>query len=228
MQRIFLIVFLIVFSSISLFGQTVTKEEYEVYAAVLKHLSKNDAKGSFVILNKTTIAQTDKESETVTPSEENPALKEITESKEFKEYWRRVKISKTDRDFETKNKISVNLQRLFPIKYQYWLVDENEINSLIRIGEKDFDKIQEERKRNKLPLYPESDGNVVWKWFYKTYPNAGGYVEFSRIGFSQNRRFARVDVIATGSEWFNQSWYILKKINGKWIIYTQFGFGGIA
>lgn len=231
MRKIILTILLLIFAQ-SLFGQVVNKEEYEVYAAVLREIGKYEikynAKLSFVILNKTMICETSEGAETSATSEDDSALQEITESKEFKEYWKKVKISKTDKDFEAKNKTSVDLQKLFPIKYQYWLAKEKEINDLIELGVKDFDKIQEERKRNKQPIYPEGDGSVIWKHFYQKYPNAGSYLEFSRVGFSSNKRFARVDVYSRGSGLFSQKWYVLKKIKKKWVIYTSWEIESIS
>ena len=210
-------------------AQSVTKEEYKIYATLLKELKKDEfkkgSKLSFVILNKTKIAETDEVSET---SKEDPAVKKIEESKEWKAFLRGVNLSKTDKDFEAKNRVSVDLKRLFPVNYQYWLASRDEINRLIEVGEKDFDRMQEESKRNHKPILPEGDGRIIWRLFYEKYPNASRYFEFSRVGFSLNKRFARVDVSGTGYGWDAYTSYILKKIKSKWVIYSSWGSESIA
>ena len=232
MKKIFFTILLILFSVISFFGQTVTSEEYKIYAIVLRKIYHEDLKGgfknSFVILDKTKIAETYAESETTSIPENDNFVKELNESKEWKETWRKIQLSKTDDAFEAKNKISVNLQRLFPIKYQYWLANQDEIKKLLDLGGKDFNKIQEERRLNKKPIFGEPDDDVIWKYFNEKYSNAYSYYQFSRVGFSSNKRFARVDVDGRGAEWSSNTTYILKKTKGNWKIYTSFAFESIS
>lgn len=188
MKKVFFIILLTVFYVTSLFGQVVTKEEYEVYAVVLNHIYKNDGATSLVILEKT----------------------KNSDGWEF--------IDKgTHKDFKKKNRISVQLQTVFPINNKYWVVPKSEIDNLIERGDKEFAKIQEERTLNKQPLYAEPDTEVIWKYFNERFSNAWGYFQFSRVGFNSNKNFAKVEIEYKSDGGFRNI-YLLHKRKSKWKI----------
>lgn len=201
MNKILFSILFVIFFSFSFFAQTVTKEEYEIYAVVLRKIYrdnlKNDGGTAFVILDKTKI---------------------------FDSFVTTNKI--TNRDFNKKNQTSVKLTPSFPIKYQYWVVEKDKISQLLEMGDSDWVKIKEERKSNNLPPYFSAD-SVIWKYFYENFPKAYGYYELSRIGFSSNKKFAKVNVEMSSAESGFTTAYILKKNGLRWIIYSSSGSGWI-
>jgi hypothetical protein len=83
------------------------------------------------------------------------------------------------------------LQRKFKIDKPYELVSTEAIGTLIK--------------------------NYNWNSFYKQYPDSGGIIRLSAVGFNRQKTLAIVD---TGSSCNNQcgrgSLHLLKKIDGKW------------
>lgn len=197
MRITFFTILLLIIFSLNNFGQTVTKEEYEVYSIVLNHIHKDNVKNGwqspFVILDKT----------------------------KNSDGWESLNKG-THKDFKKKNRISVQLNPVFPIKYQYWVVEKDAINNLIEMGRRDFTKIQEERKLNKRPLYAEPDTEVIWKHFNEKYSNAWGYYQFSRIGFDSNKNYAKVEVEYESDGGFRMV-YLLNKSKRKWKIIESTG-----
>jgi hypothetical protein len=93
-------------------------------------------------------------------------------------------------DYKRHNEPMV-LQRKFKIDKPYELVSTKAIETLIK--------------------------NYDWNSFYKQYPNSGGIIRMSAVGFNRQKTLAIVD---TGSTCNNQcgrgSLHLLKKIDGKW------------
>ncbi len=93
-------------------------------------------------------------------------------------------------DYKRHNE-SMVLQRKFKINKHYELVTTETIGTLM----KDYN----------------------WNAFYKQYPNSGGIIRMSAVGFNREKTLAIVD---TGSTCNNQcgrgSFHLLKKIDGKW------------
>ncbi len=180
---------------------SVIKEEYDVYAIVLKDIriqdiERNKSHYSFVILNNT------------------------YKPEYFSEY-EKGRFKSLSEDFVKKNSTSAKLEKLFPVSYEYELNSHSEIEDFLKIGGKELEKLKAEAKLRNIGI---TDGsNIVWKHFYTKYPNANGYYQFSRVGFTTNKRFAFVTVEGTGAYWSSTNEYILKKVREKWIIYFSGG-----
>lgn len=224
---------MLMFSSLNIFAQSVvSKEEYAVYAKILREIYKEELENrkenadknkkiEFVILKQTNTfdiqsEQTNSESKEIEP---HPQLQ-----KAIDDFVKGLKESKTDKDYDLKNTRHSNLQKVFPVKFKYSLVSKEEIDVLIAIGNKEF---TESQKNRKYPL-PELYGGEGWKYFYEKYTNANGYYKFSRVGFNSKKTFAKVYIEAIGGSWNSSITYILKKKRGKWEIYTLFGSSGVS
>lgn len=198
---------LILFCSLAFSAQPiVTREEYTVYGTILKEIYKEKmeneweisgkkGKHAFVILDKTKILE--------------PSL--IS----FNEILRKLNVSK---DFILKNRSFVSLRRIFPVNYQYSLVTQNKIDELLEFGRKEVEK--ERQKTQRIKAGCDDD---FWQSFRKSYANAEGYYQFSRVGFSPNKTFARVDVYGTGSSWNSNTTYVLRKVKERWKVYVAEG-----
>jgi hypothetical protein len=202
MRKIFSLLFLIFVCSFCLFAQSsVANEEYAVYARVLRDIRSEDlkqskTKHSFVILDTTF----------------NPNY--------FSEY-KNGKFRSLSADFKRKSITSSKLNKLFPVKYEYVTTSQSEIDELLKIGTKEYEKVKAEYKLRNLGI---TDGSgIVWKPFHAKYPKANGYYKFSRVGFSSDKRFALVLVEGQGSYWSSNMEYILRKIKGKWTIHQAGG-----
>lgn len=58
-----------------------------------------------------------------------------------------------------------------------------------------------------------------WKSFYEKYPNAHGFVTFSRVGFNKNKTQAFLQVsTSSGCRGSDTCFYILEKNNGEWSV----------
>ena len=233
MKRSFFIIFLIVGCCFSIFAQSkITKDEYAVYAAVMKdiyteRLRESKEQTSFVFLDETRVTDDSDNSEASETENVEIDLGEDAEYlKEFTDILRNTK--GLNEDFERKNKASVKLQRLFPTKLKYTLTSKSEIEKLLEIGRKEYEKFQEKLKHENKLVIPSYGSDIIWKDFYKKFPDAHGYYQFSRIGFSFNKNYAVVDVEGKGNYWSFSSTYILKKNKKGWRIFKEFGLHTIA
>ena len=198
---------LIFVCSFSLFAQSsVTKEEYAVYARVLRYirlenLEQSKTAFSFVILD-----------DTFKP-------KDITE-------YKNGRFRSLSKDFKLKNLTSSKLEKSFPVNYDYEITNQSQIDELLKIGGKEFERIEAEYKLRNIGITDKN--SFVWEPFYAKYPNADGYYRFSRVGFSSGKIFALVSVEGQGGFWSSNMECILKKTNGKWIIYQVGSSFGIT
>lgn len=88
------------------------------------------------------------------------------------------------------------LQEKFKLKIPYKLVDSKTIISIIN------------------PLTEKED----WKAFYKQYPDSGGFIDLSAVGFNADKSVA----VASKGRWCGSlcgegDYYVLQKKDGKWI-----------
>ena len=186
----------------------VSKEEYAVYAAILKsiyaeNLKDDNLKTSFVILD-----------ETFKP--------------DFFDKWQADKFKGLSNDFKRKNQQSVNLKEQLPVKYSYSLLKKIELEKILEKGQVEAEKTKrdfEEKNKGKIRLIT---CDLPWKYFYESYPKSDGYNNFSRAGFSYNRKFAMVDVKREARCGGSYSTYILKKVGRNWKIYTSYGSGWVS
>lgn len=201
MKKIIFTVLLIVISSFNVFAQTkVTKEEYAVYANILKMIYRENQQTysnatQFVFLNNTSKGDSDISIET--------------------------KIKSLKSDFERKNKVSTKLERKFPIKYIYFLISQNKLDQHFKNGEIELGKIRE-RNKSRAGKTIET-GAEIWIPFYEKYPKAQGYYSFSRVGFSSNKNFAMVCVNNDSNLFGFSRIYMLKNVKGKWKIVRFYG-----
>ena len=203
MKKAIFTVLLISFLGFNAFAQSnLSREEYAIYASILESIYQDNwkqykTKTSFVILD-----------DTFKPGYEDES--DIGKMKGM------------SKDFNRKNQTSAKIERLFPIKYEYEITSKSKVDELLEIGRKELDRIKEDIKRNNKPQITWGS-SIVWKSFDEKYPNSNGYYQFSRVGFSSNKRFALVRVEREASESGDSMFYILRKVKGKWKIYS---FGG--
>ncbi len=183
----------------------ITKEEAVIYAQILKTMSpenwkENKTKFSFLILENT------------------------FKPEHCNEYQNR-KMKGLLADFKRKNQTTAKLPNLLAINYKYELINKAKIDELLEIGKKDFERIEEENKLRKIKIISGSE--IVWRPFYKKYPDSAGYYQFSRAGFSLNKRFAMVCVERNTGVGGDLITYILRKVKGKWRVYFSTGNGWV-
>ncbi|HEY0426893.1 MAG TPA: hypothetical protein VGC76_03710 [Pyrinomonadaceae bacterium] len=195
MRKAFFTILLTTFCGLNILAQAnVEREEYDVYAFVLKDIYKENIRtyssaADFVILDRTIECDSS----------------DMTRIKGLK------------KDLEQKNQTSFVLERKFPVKYTYFLINQDELDKFFAEGKIESNKILEEtKKQGKVGI---DMGGLIWQPFYQKYPEAVGYNSFSRVGFSPNRQFAALCVASEAS--FNgfSRIYILKKVKGKWKIH---------
>ena len=201
MKKCFLVCLLISICSVTFFAQPkVTKEEYFIYAIVLKQIYADkwkDSKLSFVIINNTYMSES----------------ADLGEAKRFEGLIR---------SFKQRNQVSAILNHSFPTKYQYKITTMDEVNGLLKLGAQEFEEAQKKR------IAPLVGGGESWNKFSEKFTDSQGYLQLSRVGFSKNKEFAFVYVKNIGPSHFNSMNYILRKIKGQWKLHIRYGSGGIS
>ena len=165
MQKIAFLIFVILFCSSNLSAQTkLTQEEYAVYASVLKVIYKENRetysnKSEFVIINETKV---------------DPEI-DLPSSRKYKNLVV---------DFNQKNSASGIVERKFPrgaYSETYYLVSQAEIDDINEKARIEYEKRFAVEKLNRSIANP---GGSSWATFYQKYPEASGYYNLSRVGFS--------------------------------------------
>lgn len=110
-------------------------------------------------------------------------------------------------DFLIKNEKSYLIEEKLTTTSKYQLLSPNDVNTALSIDEKEPDF----KKRSWD--YEEK----AWENFYKIYPNSGGYAVFSRVGFSNDNKYALL-YIGSYYGWLGAegNYYLLKKEDEKW------------
>ena len=99
-------------------------------------------------------------------------------------------------DFVKVNQTKWLLQEKFKFEIPYKLVSTETIYSVIN------------------PFTEKED----WKPFYKQYPDSGGFIDFSAVGFNAEKTVAVVSVGRWGGKLCGEGeYYVLQKKDGKWI-----------
>lgn len=99
-------------------------------------------------------------------------------------------------DYVKVNKTKWRLQEKFKLEIPYKLVSSEKVISIIR------------------PLSNKED----WTEFYKQYPDSGGFVDLSAVGFNADKTVAVVSKGRwCGSTCGEGRYYVLQKKDGKWI-----------
>lgn len=208
MKKLIFTVLLISICSFALPAQTrLTKEDYSVYAAILKNIRPDSLKDNttqiyFVILDTTTV---------------NAYIYDKGKVN---------KIRGLASNFKQINKFPAKLEDSFPIKQRYEITNISEIRKLLDMGGKEFDEAQQKRKAMGQPIFTD-DAITYWKYFDKKYPYGRGYYQFSRVGFSTNKRFAVVSVEFTSIGSFYYTTYVLRKTKERWKVYGSGGYNSI-
>ena len=101
------------------------------------------------------------------------------------------------------NKRASILQRQFSFPFEYELVPSETIDSFFK-----------------------SKGPGGWTGFYKRFPNSGGYVEMSAVGFNSDKTLALMYAgHSCGGLCGGGAYHLLKKVDGKW---TEINWPGIS
>jgi hypothetical protein len=204
MKKIIFATFLICLSSINLFAQANSgKEEYAVYDAALRNIhgewtKQSDATVSFVVLEDTVKLD-------FVPSGMN--------KKSISEYVNnKFTYSKKDllTDFTANNQNSVKLEKQSPTDYEYDFVSKAELENLMTEGRKEFG---DGLKRCNCVIFEDT---FSWQPLRRKYPNTYGIYQFSRVGFSSDKKYALVFVNREAGDSGDASFYILEKTDDKW------------
>lgn len=99
-------------------------------------------------------------------------------------------------DFKKVNQTKWRLQEKFKLEIPYKLVGTEKVISLIK------------------PMTDDEN----WDEFYKQYPDSGGFVDVSAVGFNADKTVAVVSKGRwCGSLCGEGQYYVLQKVNGEWI-----------
>ena len=195
LRKVFLLSsLLLVFSSSLLFGQANQlaiyddAAAYEVYSAVL-----SSSKDEQILKSKNLVIRRETLRDfgallDTEPAPDSICLRPDAESAKI--------IGTAVEDYLKVNKTKRLLQKKFKLKVPYKLVDSETIVSIIN------------------PLTENED----WKKFYKQYPDSGGFIDLSAVGFNADKSVA---VVSQG-RWCGKlcgegEYYVLQKKDGKWI-----------
>lgn len=136
-------------------------------------------------------------------------------------------------NFVRVNQKPIVLTQQFSLDQRFRLVSTVEINDLIAESKKIYERerVREEERHfertgQKVTTSRGCDG--LWSLFDKRFPDDSGYFRLSRIGYSNNRRFALVEVDGLGACWNSNHSIYLKKTRSGWKIYTIGAGFGIA
>ena len=113
------------------------------------------------------------------------------------------------------------MEKRFPIENEYIIITKNEIDQLLKAGEKEY---QEILKKSADPFFGSKIG-FAWQPFHKKYQNANGYYSLSRVGYSTDKKLALVFVNLESGDYVSSTFYILEKVNDKWEVRKSFGSG---
>jgi hypothetical protein len=187
----------------SIFGQTLSREEYRIYGIVLDEVVKNSER-FFVISDATEIGDTEDAFESVIPYKSDD---ERIESKELIESWKpifgKLKESGAYKNYNEKNKASVRLQNRLLTRKRYRLLKQYEIDKFLNVAKKSSN--------------PDKHRQLFSDKFQKAYR----YYQFSRIGFNSDKQFAIVKIKDEGKFGSGLIYYILRKVNNWWKIYAS-------
>jgi hypothetical protein len=114
---------------------------------------------------------------------------------------------------------------MFPVKFAYSIVDEQEILKWAAQDEVEYQAQQDLRRREGKPLEAGQCG-AEWKRFYSHYPESYGYYRLTRIGFSHDHRRAYVEINGKGDTWERNAGYWVKWTKRGWK--TQKAGGGVS
>lgn len=99
-------------------------------------------------------------------------------------------------DYNTRNHSQLELRDIFDLKAKVLLVDEKEIHDIFR-----------------------QQGVDGWKSFYQRFPDSGGFIKFSRVGFDAKRNLALIFVSHhCGGRCASGTYIILEKESNEWKI----------
>jgi hypothetical protein len=99
------------------------------------------------------------------------------------------------KDYKEKNREPLKLGNSFELKSDYWL-----------LSRKDF-----------YALFKDKEGDDFWFAFHRKYPDASGYITFSRVGFDPEMRHAVLYMeIQCGGTCGQGSYKLLSKEAGAW------------
>lgn len=204
----------------SSFAQSATSEEASIYSLVLKAVV--DSHTTF-FTNSTDIVPLLIIKETMLADSISPQTGEKEPSSQ----------KGLGSNFVRVNQEPIVLTQQFSLDQRFRLVSTVEINDLIAESKKIYERerVREEERHfertgQKVTTSRGCDG--LWSLFDKRFPDDSGYFRLSRIGYSNNRRFALVEVDGLGACWNSNHSIYLKKTRSGWKIYTIGAGFGIA
>jgi|SRR5208337_2079581 len=169
-------------------------EEYAVYNTLLNARYDRKTIRRFVI------------SKNTTSSEKNSSFIGLLGGITFSGAKRPEVDSETSADYDAKYKETFALTNQFNLKVPYTLVTREELKAAF--------PIEEEGK----PVDKE-----CWNRFYKQYPESGGIVAFSRVGFNSKRDQALVYVASQSGFVGGSGWFVVfsRAAGGAWKIQKE-------
>lgn len=218
LRNVVSLAFLLLFFPFVAFPQSETSDEVSIYSLVVKEVinwensrySSDETKIDRLIITKETISDTDL---SFLLSDEPPSQKGLS------------------LNFVNANKKPVILTPQFSSDKRFLLVDFTEISDLIAESKRLDELARQKIENDHFQRYGRKVGVGCiccnsWSQFRKKFPNDYAYFRFSRIGYSNNRRYALVEAdgsSACGNS--NYSIYLRKTWRGWKIHSVGAGFG---
>jgi hypothetical protein len=220
MRKIIFTVLLVAFCSISLFAQSkITKEEYEVYAAIFEHNYKNFKPNEYqttVAILKNTIMP---DLVSLEKHLKHPRMAGYLYETDANGGIESAEFENLLGNFKEVNKNVVDLEKKFSIEYNYDLITKTEIAELLKEGGKES---AEYYKKCEPCAF---GGNFTWQPFHRKYRNSGGYHSLSRVGFSKDKKWSLVYATIESGDYGSRNFYVLRKSDNKWEVFKYFGGG---
>lgn len=140
-------------------------------------------------------------------------------------------VSSLYKSFNNRNKDQASLERRFPVRFSYSIVDEQVILLWAKQDQEEFDakmKAATERALKDHTALPGDMCGAEWERFHSRFPKSFGYYRLSRIGFSRDHRWAYLRIDGKGSSWDWSSSYWVRWTRRGWRTYKSGGGGGIC
>jgi hypothetical protein len=127
-----------------------------------------------------------------------------------------------------------SLYRLAPeaaTKFAEAIADFDHASGQTRLLQRQFEvpKPYELVKRDTIDgFFKEQAPRDGWKHFYERYPESGGFITLSAVGFNKSRTQAAVYIVThSGPHGMDARLYLLEKRGDKWV-QVQVGYGPVA
>lgn len=179
-------------------AQTVSKDEYLIYSAVLREMvrkEKEEKLKAFVISDQTIVLN-------------RTMLSDVRDA--------------ASRDLREKNKVSIKLGKIATAQVPVLIVAESRVRDLIKRSEVAW-KNRNDQRFAETGIGILSMCGPDWSLFYEAFPGANGYYQFSRVGFNKKKTQAVVLISGNGEMWDWNQFFVFSKFKKRWRLRDSFG-----